>query len=232
MARSWSAGSFESYNGIPRVGLFRLHPDGSLDETFEVDPEALPWVGQLQLLRDGSILALGSSLYRLFPDGSIDTSFTAPPVDLRLRPRTQWQDPRFQRIPDHPAAACRCADWSRLRPDGSPDPDFSCLIDSTGWVSALALQEDGRVLIGGSFEYVNGVNRDSIARLNNIVTPLPHPADSGPADWRLTSVELETYASAWRAGTAWPLPPNPIPIGYVDSRRHVVPGGHLPLGQQ
>jgi len=208
------AGSFESYNGVPRSGLFRLHPDGSLDGSFEVDPESLPWVGQLQLLRDGSILALGSSLYRLYPDGSIDTSFTAPQSIYGFALEPNGRLLVFREFPTT-GSSLPMRGLVRLGLDGTPDPDFSCLIDPTGWVSAIALQEDGRVLIGGSFENVNGVNRDSIARLNNIITALPHPADSGPADGRLTPAEVEAYASAWRAGTAWPLPPNPIPIGYL-----------------
>ena len=208
------AGSFESYNGIPRVGLFRVHPDGSLDETFAVDPESLPWVGQLQFLWDGSIVALGDSLYRLHRDGAIDTRFTAPPSIYGFALEPNGKLLVYREFPSTGSGLPKRG-LVRLGPDGAPDPDFSCLIDSTGWVSALALQEDGRVLIGGSFETVNGVNRESIGRLNNIVTPLPHPSDSSPVDWRLTSVEVETYASVWRAGTAWPLPPNPIPIGYV-----------------
>ena len=38
--------------------------------------------------------------------------------------------------------------------------------DTNGFVSALALQHDGKVLLGGSFTTVNGQLRNRIARLN------------------------------------------------------------------
>ncbi|HVV71080.1 MAG TPA: hypothetical protein VHI52_06200 [Verrucomicrobiae bacterium] len=44
---------------------------------------------------------------------------------------------------------------------------------------------------------------------------LKHPADNSPADNSISSAELNAYSTAWRSGQAWPLGPNPIPIGYV-----------------
>ncbi|MBI2925491.1 MAG: hypothetical protein HYY24_07285 [Verrucomicrobia bacterium] len=44
---------------------------------------------------------------------------------------------------------------------------------------------------------------------------IQHPADRDAADWTMTVGEVTAYASAWRNGTEWPVPPNPIPISYV-----------------
>ena len=38
---------------------------------------------------------------------------------------------------------------ARLDPDGTPDPSFTCPLQPNGGVSALALQPDGRILVGG-----------------------------------------------------------------------------------
>ena len=41
-----------------------------------------------------------------------------------------------------------------------------------------------------------------------------HPADSN-ADFQIVIEEVTAYGAAWKRGQVWPLPPNPIPIGYV-----------------
>jgi uncharacterized delta-60 repeat protein len=55
---------------------------------------------------------------------------------------------------------------ARLNADGSLDGSFNPGTGVNGTVSSVALQLDGKVLIGGSFTSVNGTNRNNIARLN------------------------------------------------------------------
>ena len=56
---------------------------------------------------------------------------------------------------------------ARLNPDGSLDDSFSCdVAGPNGWVHALALQSDGKILLGGWFNMVNGAARTNLARLN------------------------------------------------------------------
>lgn len=60
---------------------------------------------------------------------------------------------------------------ARLNADGTLDTSFDPGTGCTGgvffgYVSVIALQPDGRVLIGGDFSAVNGVPRNFIARLN------------------------------------------------------------------
>ena len=55
----------------------------------------------------------------------------------------------------------------RFTTTGLLDPSFKPgAIDSAGTVQALALQPDGKILVGGSFASINGVARNRIARLN------------------------------------------------------------------
>src|SRR5206468_3013246 len=61
---------------------------------------------------------------------------------------------------------------ARLNPDGSLDLLFSPFVGVTGagllaGVNALALQSDGRILLGGDFTSANGTARTNIARLNS-----------------------------------------------------------------
>ena len=55
---------------------------------------------------------------------------------------------------------------ARLNADGSLDSSFSPGTEADGTVRSIALQPDGKILIGGAFTNVNGTNRNHIARLN------------------------------------------------------------------
>jgi uncharacterized delta-60 repeat protein len=56
---------------------------------------------------------------------------------------------------------------ARLNADGSLDTTFgSKQLGVPGYVYALAIQPDGKVLIGGRFFYVDGAVRNNLARLN------------------------------------------------------------------
>jgi uncharacterized delta-60 repeat protein len=61
---------------------------------------------------------------------------------------------------------------ARLNTDGSPDNGFSASSSgsggaSSGTVNCIVVQANGKILLGGSFASVNGVARNSLARLNS-----------------------------------------------------------------
>jgi len=56
---------------------------------------------------------------------------------------------------------------ARLNPDGSNDVSFNPGKSISGPVLALALQSDGKIVIGGRFDAVGGVPRPRVARLNS-----------------------------------------------------------------
>jgi uncharacterized delta-60 repeat protein len=55
----------------------------------------------------------------------------------------------------------------RLNPDSTIDPSFDANLGTYGSVRALLLQPDGKILIGGNLQAVDGVARGRIARLNS-----------------------------------------------------------------
>lgn len=214
-------GEFVSYNGVPRPGLARLNPDGSLDESFNPDPEGLGFVGRIELLPDSKILVGGAGIIlRLHPNGSVDPSFT-PPQDVYTF-AVQPDGKILAMSGGEPSTPRRVA---RFHTDGTPDPTFECGLNPEGWVSAIALPSADTVLIGGMFEEVNGIQREGIARLNNVIEAPRHPADAAPADWTLSSTEVEDYGATWRHGDLWRLPPNPVPIDYVTRAAALWKGG-------
>jgi uncharacterized delta-60 repeat protein len=124
------AGSFLTMNRQSRQYLTRLHPDGSLDETFgNVSSVPDDRVNCLALQADGRILIGG------------DFKFVSGIPRNRI---------------------------ARLNPDGTLDLSFGHgLPGANNQISAIALQQDGKIVIGGSFTRLNGESRNRIGRLNS-----------------------------------------------------------------
>ncbi|MEI6092350.1 MAG: hypothetical protein WCQ47_01545, partial [bacterium] len=56
---------------------------------------------------------------------------------------------------------------ARLNTNGSLDPDFNVGTGAGSTVSSIAVQSDGKILIGGAFTTYNGTARNEFARLNS-----------------------------------------------------------------
>lgn len=157
-------GNFNTMNGQTRMRIARLHPDGSLDESF--DPASNVTISAMLLQPDGKILMGGvSGLVRILTDGSIDETFSASPngtvsslalqADGRILVGGSFTEINSQ-------VRSRIA---RLSPDGWLDLTFEQNANNT--VDCLALQNDGRILLGGIFSTVGGQSRAGIGRLLN-----------------------------------------------------------------
>jgi uncharacterized delta-60 repeat protein len=177
------AGDFGSVNGNARIGLARLNADGSLDGTFVPNSpfqNFLMVVRALGVQSDGKIIAgsyknQSNILWRLNVDGSLDGTFRSS-----VSPDTGGFTSIAVAENDSFVIAHRHSTWqagsrvSRYLSDGSPDPSFNtAAVEGKGFVSgetfdvaAMAIQQDGKVLIGGSLTEVNGVQKSRIARLN------------------------------------------------------------------
>jgi len=185
-------GSFTNVNGVSRQYIARLNPDGSLDETFLNGMSgANGYVRCVAVQADGKVLIAGgftavngvsrNYIARLNPDGSLDESFlhglsgANGSVDC-LAVQADGKvliGGSFATV--NGVSRNRIA---RLNPDGSLDETFlNGLSGANGWVHCLAVQADGKVLIGGSFTLVNGEPRSYVARLwgSSVPTILTQP---------------------------------------------------------
>lgn len=139
-------GEFVMVDGIPHPGIARLHPDGALDTSFSI-PEILYQAGS-----PGS----GPILFSLAlqPDGKILIGGMFDRVGGEVRNGI-----------------------ARLNSDGALDETFAAglagaefleipMASELARVHAIAIQEDGRILVGGAFTTMNSVRRNRIARLN------------------------------------------------------------------
>jgi uncharacterized delta-60 repeat protein len=198
-------GFFTTVNGTARSGIARLNSDGSLDTGFQngMAGASLPRVESISVQTDGRVLIGGGfgtvngvsriHLARLQTDGSLDTTFLnglAGPngsvADLLVQPDSKvLVGGTFSSI--NGVARFRIA---RVNTDGSLDTTFqnglagvSNINDlASATVESLALQSDGKVLIGGGFNMVNGVVRERVARLLSTGTDITPPTITCPAN--------------------------------------------------
>ncbi len=170
-------GAFGRFDGVARPRVARLNADGSLDHDFDPGSGANNPVRALAAQPDGRILIGGdftvfdgtgvNHLARLAADGSLDPTLPSGAgandavLSLALQP-----DGHILLAGRFTAAAGREAGRiARLRSDGSPDPAFRQVPGADGPIHALALQPDGRILIGGAFTTIHGLAARHLARL-------------------------------------------------------------------
>ncbi len=172
-------GHFDSFDGVVRNQIARLNPDGSLDRPFAPSSSWVNFVATLAVQSDGKVLVSGpfsvfngeprSYLVRLNPDGSVDTGF-APIGDNWLEAIAFQSDGKIVIAGDFRTVngVSRRLGVARLNLDGSLDPSFipGGDIAPTINVRSVAVQTDGKILIGGDFSFINGVRRRSVARLH------------------------------------------------------------------
>ncbi|MGY6553159.1 MAG: choice-of-anchor D domain-containing protein [Wenzhouxiangella sp.] len=166
-------GDFSSIGGQTRTRVARVHHNGSLDTGF-VPPAYSGTVHALAVQDDGKLLVGGTigpegevggrRIYRLNTDGSQDPGFTAPAVlatgNHSVRAIALDLGGRILIAGANGSAGF----VMRLNPNGSLDPTFTAP-SLNGPVLSLALQPDGRLVIGGDF--TNASLRGRLARLND-----------------------------------------------------------------
>lgn len=173
-------GAFNTYNGMSVKRVARLNADGTLDKTFKLDKEIDGLVYAITLQPNGKILVGGyfhsfngkmrfGGLTRLNADGSFDKSFNPGKGTLLSSVDVITLQPDGKIlisgnfiffngiIRDHIA---------RLNADGSVDDSFDSNRGVNEKINTIALQADGKILIGGDFTKHIGTTRNKIARLN------------------------------------------------------------------
>ena len=172
-------GSFTTYNGIDRRHIARLNADGSLDRTtFDPGTGANSTIETIALQSDGKILIGGSFtaydatprnfIARLNANGSLDTTFDpGTGASVTVYEITLQPDGKIliagQFVTYNGTTRDRIA---RLNANGSLDTTFDPGTGANSIIEAMALQSDGKILIGGYFTTYDGTVRSYIARLN------------------------------------------------------------------
>ncbi|MDY0089862.1 MAG: T9SS type A sorting domain-containing protein [Flavobacteriaceae bacterium] len=179
-------GAFSSYNGQSRNRIARLNIDGTIDTTFGIGTgfKIGAELGQIQTISlqpDGKILVGGwfthyngqsaNSIIRLNTDGTMDNTFS-------IGTGFGGDAPFVDTVTIHPDGKILVGGWFetyngqtrnriiRLNTDGTVDTSFTIGTGFDNRVYSIAVQPDGKMLVGGAFSSYNGQSRNRIARLN------------------------------------------------------------------
>ncbi len=171
-------GLFINYNGTSRNRIARLNTDGSLDLTFDPGTGADNFINTTAIQGDGKIIIGGgftsyngvivSRIARLNTDGTLDATFnfgtginsgivtTAIQNDGKIIVGggfTVFNGTLINRI-------------VRLNSDGTLDTTFNSGTGANNTVTTIAIQSNGKIIIGGNFTSYDGVALNRVARLN------------------------------------------------------------------
>jgi len=171
-------GAFTIYNERTCGRIALLNPDASANNSFNTEIGANNNLLDFDVQGDGKVLIAGSfttynstarnRIARLNADGSLDTTFNigtgfgSQVESLKLQADgkviaaggfTTYNSTARNRI-------------ARLNADGSLDTTFNIGTGANLTINTIAIQPDGKVLIGGFFTTYNSTARNRIARLN------------------------------------------------------------------
>ena len=169
---------------VTRNRIARLNSDGTLDLGF--DPNANDAVYSIALQSDGKVILGGiftiltanggtptfrQRIARVNASGTLDTSFDVTANGDVLSLVVQPDDKIilggvfFSLVPNGGGSVTRNR-IARLNSNGTLDAAFNPNVTGPG-INSIALQSDGKILIGGNFTSIGGVTRNNIARLNS-----------------------------------------------------------------
>ena len=198
---------WSTVNGVAQGSLARLNADGTLDTTFVANVQG--WIQVLVPQADGKILIGGtifqldgasfsSGIARLNEDGSLDTTFAGFTdygyvSSLAVQPDGKiLVSGVFSRLNDDP----NYGRFGRFNADGTLDtafiPGAQPNILLNGSVEVIAVQPDGKILIGGLFSSYQGAENAGLVRLHSNGV-LDESFDAGPreADPYIRSLALQ-----------------------------------------
>jgi uncharacterized delta-60 repeat protein len=249
------AGDFTTLGGggtgtTPRKRLGRLNPDGTLDTSFnpgadqsvralavQVDGKILV-AGDFTTLRGGGVTMVRNHLGRLNSDGTLDASFN-PGANGLIEELAVQTDGRilvagdFTTLGGGGTGTTVRNKIGRLNADGTLDTSFNPGANLA--VLALAIEADGKILVGGNFTTLGGggtgtTPRSSIGRLTNTdaaLEALTVATDGTTITWDRSSAspevdrvtfELSTdginytaLATPTRIAGGWQLPGQDLP---------------------
>ena len=216
------AGYLSFVNGVSRNGIARLNANGTLDTSFNPGSGAIG-IRSIALQGDGKIVIAGSffsvngvnrnGVARLNGDGSLDSGFDTGTGGFMPMPVISGQvsclavqtngqiliggsffigPPLYRGI-------------ARLNADGSVDSSFDGgYLDAGVNVTSVALQGDGRIVVGGNFTRMDGASRRGVARLNG----------SLPGALLITSSPRSQITAVGLSATFSVVATSPTPIRY------------------
>ncbi|HON08602.1 MAG TPA: delta-60 repeat domain-containing protein, partial [Verrucomicrobiota bacterium] len=179
---------------LPVSGIGRLRVNGSIDPSFDTGGGANGNVLAISSFTNGDVIIGGDftvvggvskpRLAKLNSNGVIDWAFNPIIEGGSVYATAIQQDGKiivggsFTNVNGVPCSYC-----ARLNSDGSLDTGFAGNSAPDGAVYSIAIQSNGKVLLGGSFTKIGSIQRNRIARLlaDGSIDPVFDPG-LGPDD--------------------------------------------------
>jgi uncharacterized delta-60 repeat protein len=237
------AGIFKSVLGVPRSNIARLNADGTLDMGF--DPNANDLVRSVAVQTDGKVLLAGAFttlrpngatatarkfVARVNANGTLDTGFDPNPDQFAYCVAVQADGKvliggYFSSLqPGGVAVPTARRNIARVNADGTLDAGFDPGADNT--VHSIAVQADGKVLLGGWFGAVRSsptapaprwpavISRGSMPTGRSTPASIPIPTAS-PMPWPCRLMGKCCSAASLRRSSPTARPP---PLREITSR--------------
>ncbi|MGQ2984048.1 T9SS type A sorting domain-containing protein [Flavobacterium sp.] len=199
-------GRFTSYNGTAVNRICRINANGTLDNTFTVGVGANERIREVALQPDGKIIVVGDfteysgvtvgRIVRLNANGSVDTTFNSGGSGALSKIWTVKLQPdnkiliggEFQAY--NGTAAKRIA---RLNTNGLlENAAFNTANAANSTVMTIFVENNGQIIIGGSFNAYGNVGRSNFARINADATlDTSFTIGTGFDNW-VNSIERQT----------------------------------------
>jgi uncharacterized delta-60 repeat protein len=178
-------GTFTTFAGVTVNRIVRLNTDGTRDTTFTTNTGTAfnGAVGDIAIQTDGKIVAVGAfttfngatvnRIARLNTDGSRDTTFTTNTGTAfsgdtsKVAIQSDGKILISGTFTTFNGVVVR--NLVRLNTDGTRDTTFTTNL-GTGFVGstiAIAVQSDGKILVGGDLSSLNGTSINRFVRLNS-----------------------------------------------------------------
>jgi uncharacterized delta-60 repeat protein len=176
-------GGFSTFQNFSRNGIVRLNPDGTLDQSFNAGMAPFSYVEAMALQPDGKIIIVGrfqtiggfsrNGIARLNANGTLDTAFDIGsgfgPVDANLNIYCVVVQPDGKVLAGGSFGTYNGTTRNnivRLLSNGSLDNTFDPGTGTDSFVQSIAVQADGKAILGGFFSEFNGSARNGLVRLN------------------------------------------------------------------
>ena len=175
-------GDFGTFTGATQNHLIRLNSNGSKDTSFDIGTGFNGSVETIAIQSDGKILVGGgfstyqgstqTVLARLNSDGSIDTSFQtgvgfAGGLVFSIALQSDGKILAGGSFTSFSGSSRNKI--IRLNSDGSRDTSLPSGLGSTSTsnVLSIAIQSDGKILVGGAFTFYSSLSQNRLIRLNS-----------------------------------------------------------------
>ncbi|WP_217604747.1 IPT/TIG domain-containing protein [Chitinophaga sp. GbtcB8] len=165
--------------------MARLHPDGTLDTSYNYDlvnhrgkEGANGAINKSLYLPDGKVLIVGNftkyngqpaqRIARINTDGSLDPTFKSNEgANFQIFDVAQQPDGKFILSGLFSTyGGLAVPNIVRLTPDGSLDPSLQVGTGAEGWIFNISIMPQGQILLSGGFTAFNGVRRNNFVVLN------------------------------------------------------------------